>query len=357
MISNHVPKIKIGTKYAKPNWRFEAIQNPSKYGFDKICFTKPAFSKSLHRHASQGLVFQENKIPRNLLRLTSDFSLDEKELLSSIFDRYLKQNTLRKRGFLNHDANNRYATVAHLHALYGIGDLWLRKLFIHYLGDQGYPEIEYAVKLYFSEEQEEFLRYFGMLCFAGYDERRLAKEWDLPVSYAAALKNLFFDYSFLPKGRLSRLASLRQLVLNGQIPDEDFLIYKRIFDLGEIGVKAQFDFYSLTEDEQEKVKEYLKHSMVENTFKFQLSITNSKASKDYNSFVTGLAKLAMQKHELELLGRRNQLLEAQAKRINSAMDAGAPVMTDQDAELLESVKREMLLTEKELDFKGLHELK
>jgi len=356
MTSLQVPVFKVGTKFSTPMWRFEALKNPQKYDLGNFCFTKPDFSGSLNRYAHLGLVLQINELPPSIVEMTNDFPFDLKETLNTLHQKHLKKNKLKKGAFLGKDRHGKHTLVFNVRMLNKIKDVWLKKTFEHYYGVEGYPEIDYAIRFFHNQENEEQLKAIGVSIFAGYPEATLAIDWNMPLSYVQALKYLFFDFSFLPKGRLARLASLRQMVVNGVIDNVDFALYKRVFDLGEVGLRAQLDYHSLNEDECNTIKEYLKNSLVDNTFKFQMSITNSRASKDFNGFMTGFAKLSMAKEELSLIRKRNELMEVQTRKLRNDIDGETMIMTDEDQTLLESAKAVNLKTEKDLDFTPLHEL-
>ena len=235
-------------------------------------------------------------------------------------------------------------------------DKFLVKAIYHVCNFERDQYIEQALALHNSQDHAEAIRYIGYCIYAKVSDKDIAKRWSLPVKTVVALRSLFFDFSGFPKDRLANFTCLRQLANNGVISDVDFAFYKRVYELGELGLKAQTDFYSLTDEEKKKVEEYLGKSVVANTFNINFSIRNQKDALSYGAVVSNLASYFIKRSEITYLAAKTRNLDAATRRIEGDMIGSESLMSSLDEEIM-GILREHSLHEDVQEYKTLSDLK
>ena len=201
-----------------------------------------------------------------------------------------------------------------------INDLWFRKLARHVANYEFCPEIDAALRLHLNDDYEQIKRYVGHLIFAQVSDKDIAKQWELPVKTITALRMLFFDFTSLPKSPVARWGTLVQWVNNGDIKPDEFALYKRVHEMGELGLKAQVAGAFLNDDERLKVKDYLTKSATSNTFNIQFSTRTPRDAVLYNRVIGDLVRMDLQREELKLRQCEQRLMDMQVQKISKEMN-------------------------------------
>ncbi len=330
-----IPNLKVGTAFQKPSWRFDALSNPIKYGFKDYLSRNSTNAGYLARLISKGIVVSRSfKFPDSLrdLPLTSVQS----DYLNKIISKAFTKEVGRKCTFFVPPMVQNHVTW-NIKSASTITDSYFKKLILHEFNYQRDENITFAISIYFSDEYSEIIRFLGYSFYAGLDDRMIAKRWAIPVKKIEALRNIFFDFSHLPKNGIARWAMLRQLAADGDIDEEDFNKYKQIHRLGDLGVKALVDGYNLTSEERNKIERHLGDSAVLNMFEINFSIKSAKDLLDYNRAVTDFAKIGLQKEEIRQRVVATKLLELRVSELGASLNIDNNKVNAEDVLLYKEV--------------------
>lgn len=352
-VSKSNPIARVGNKFVKPNWRFDAMQNPARYQLQDFVRRPNAGSNCLRRYLSRGLSYEVNYvIPEDVRRYITQLSPENGKLLRHMWVRFFKRSKLKKivveppQQFLLWNAR----------MLANISDPFLRKALRHISSIEFDEAIAYAIDFSASPDTQEIFRFIGYCIYAKVSDEAIAIRWNIPVRYVEALRKLFFDFSAFPKDRIANFTYLRQLAINGTISDSDFAYYKRVYELGELGLRAQTDFYSLTDEERRLVEEYLGKSVISNTLNINFSIRTQKDAAAYGAVVSTLSSYYVKEAEIEHLRSRTRNIDAQTRRIEGQLVDASATLTDIDNQMLDYL-RSLSLTEQPIEYKTLDDLK
>lgn len=329
------PIQRIGTPFQKPAWRFEAITNPLKYGFSGFCTSPKSDCHSLNRVATRGYAHHiVRKYPLYFEQLSKTLPAELNEQLIKIWKKNLRQH-YSKDLYLNDFGKCGKILNWNIPKLKELQDIWLKKLVFHAFGNKQYSEITFALALHGDELFEQQFRYIGLEIFANESDINIGKRWKIPVNNITAIRNLFYDFSYFPVSRVAQWSLLVQLLNNDDIADEDFALYKRVYELGHLGVKAQVDGYHLDSNERQLISEYLAKSAMKNTFDIQFAIKTNKDAKDYNNVLSAMANLNNEKEGLRLKCKQYELADfALRKQMRDDGETAQASVRPADLELL-----------------------
>lgn len=341
----------------KPNWRYDALLHPAKYHFTQYLSKVKDNAGCLKRFIGAGLLYELNTVlPEEIASFISKLPKAKGDELRILWKRSLKRNKVRKLKVDYSEAALKHNAVWNLKKIDSIPDTFLRRAIKHVSNFQHDQYISQAFSLYQSSEYEEIIKFIGYCLYAKTPDKEVAKRWQLPVKTIEALRLLFFDFSKFPKDRVANFTFLRQLANNGTISDIDFSYYKRVFELGELGLKAQTDFSSLTKEEREVVEEYLGKTVISNTFNLQFSIRNQKDALAYGSVISTLGNYYIKQAETNYFIAKTKNVIAVTKRIEGESTATNENMTTLDKEMMALLK-ENSLQEIKVEYKTLSDLK
>lgn len=341
----------------KPNWRYEALLYPSKYKLTQYLSKVKDSAGCLKRYIGAGLMFEANTSPPEEISLfLTKLPLELRDTLLTFWKRSLKRNRTKKIKVDFSETVLKNNAIWNIQKVKGVNDSFLRQAIYHvsnYIHD---PYIAQAFSLFQSSEYEEIVKFIGYCLYAKIPDADVAKRWQLPVKTIVALRLLFFDFSKFPKDRIANFTYLRQLANNGTISDVDFSYYKRVFELGELGLKAQTDFASLTREERDIVEEYLGKTVISNTFNLQFSIRNQKDALSYGSVISTLGNYYVKQAETNYFVAKTKNTNAITRRLEGEATATNENMTELDKEFMALLK-ENSLQEVRVEYKTLSELK
>lgn len=341
----------------KPNWRYEALLNPGKYQLSQYLSKAKDNAGCLKRFIGAGLLYELNTtLPEEIASFVNKLPKEKAKELISLWHRSLKRNNLRKLKIDYSEAVLKNNAVWNLKKIAKLPDAFLRKAIKHVSNFEHDPYIAQAFALFQSSEYEEIVKFIGYCLYAKIGDKEIAKRWQLPIKTVEALRLLFFDFSKFPKDRVANFTFLRQLANNGTISDIDFSYYKRVFELGELGLKAQTDFASLTTEERAIVEEYLGKTVISNTFNLQFSIRNQKDALAYGSVISTLGNYYIKQAETNYFLAKIKNVNAVTKRIEGEATATNENMTALDREMMDLL-RENSLQEVKVEYKTLADLK
>lgn len=347
-MTTQVPHQKIGTPFQSPSWRYSAVRNPDKFNFKAYRSRKEDNASNLNRVVSKGLDYHVVSPPSLFSELSGNEALIANKLWHIAVNRRLRvENVEEYTNFVNWNAK----TVEELH------DVWLKKLVKHVFNLDYDLYVAAAIQMHINESYGQIKRFIGYQIFAGESDKKIAIKWKLPVKTIQALHYIFFDFDYFPKDKIARWALLVQLTNNGDIQQEEFALYKRVFDLGALGLKAQVCGFDLDDDERTQVSDFLSKSALVNTFNIQFSTRSHKDAIVYNRIINDLARLNVQREELKVKQQEQKLMELHVEKLKREINVTeANVPLDEDLKLLKTSLDDLSHQDASPSFKSFYEL-
>ncbi len=352
------PVTKVGNLLVRPNWRYEALFNPAKYKLKEFVSRNIANNSGcLKRFIHIGLDFEvTNRMTPRIKGYYDSISADNKDLFLTMWKRHIKRNNIKNVSVDSIPAIFQKNPIWNAKKLNFINDKFLIKLIRHYSNLEYNPHIAYALELGRNSDYNEIFKFIGYGIYAKIEDKDIAIRWNIPVKHVEAIRLIFYDFSFFPKDRIANISCLRQLTNSGLFTDTDFAYFKRVFELGELGIRAQTDFYSLNKEEKKKVEEYLGKTLISNTLNLHFSVRNQKDALDYGLVVSNLASYYIKTAEATYFDSKIRNLDASTRRIEGDLMGADTSMNDVDKEFMAMLSQHSLHDEV-MEYKTLDMLK
>ena len=212
-----------------------------------------------------------------------------------------------------------------------MNDEWMQRLINHFVGIGGSREFNYALNFKSDLLMADTFVMFGYYCYAGIPDDSIAKKMGISIKKVETLRNIFYDFTYFPKDRITQWALLRQLKTAHIITDEQQAMFKRIYDCGEFGLKFQLDYHSLTPEEKIQADTFLSNTMVTNTLDLGLSVRTRRDASEYSRAVNDLAQLTLDRESLRQKGIQTQLIEKRLEKEDKGTDVNK---IDEDQKLM-----------------------
>lgn len=338
------PVSRVGSLTIRPNWRYEALRNPAKYKMQDFTFQPSSGSGCLKRYIQFGVPYEVNfKINPTLRYYLNNLNSEESQTLQRLWKRAFKNSGQRK---VSCETDRAFFTAnpawKHEEAV-RISDQFLRRMVLHQSQVLFDADIAYALTVASSDEYKEIFRFIGYCIYAKVSDVDIAKRWRIKIRQVEAIRNIFFDFSKFPTDRLANLTYLRQMTFAGVFDEDDFAFYKRAFDLGELGIRAQTDYQGLTDAERDRIREFLGHSVVENTLNIQFTVKSQKDAYAYANTVGNLANYYIKHAELENLRAKTNQINVMTSKIETDMGKNTDVdLTELDRKYMELLREHSL---------------
>ena len=339
MLLPSVPISKIGTPFQSPSWRYQATFNPEKFGFQSCLSKLEANSGCLSRLVKNGIspvatynlplyIRQlDNKLPKELYS----------ELLSVWAKHYFK--TRSKKVTFNINPQRSGIINWNCKKVKLLNDEFLQKVILHCFNIEGNEYVSNAIKFYKNKSNDLNCKWLKYSIYGGKSDRELALQWQKPVKFIEAIRLLFFDYSGWPKDKLVQYSLIRQTASNGELDEPDYHAFKRIFDLGDVGLRSILGHQTLEKEEQEQVKLYLAGAGVDNLLDQRFAITNLKESVSFNKSIAEYANIGLRRIEMEQKAAIMRLTAAQLEK-NLGIEENTEIYSE-DTELMEGMRAMM----------------
>ena len=352
-----VPTRRLGTPFQRPAWRYDALRNPDKYGFRSFCSRKVDNAGCLRRLIKKGLDHRVNFIvPAGVLQLSRNLPTRLSEKLFAVWKRQWRRSNQPKLAIERVDEYQNLVTW-NARKMPSIPDPWLRKLVEHVNNVEFHVDIDAALKLHLNDEYAQIKRYIGHLIFAKQPDAEIAKEWNFSPGVITALRMLFFDFSALPAAPVPQWATLVQWVNNGDIKPDEFALYRRVHELGPLGLKAQVAGSFLNDEERLEVKDYLTKNALGNTFNIQFATRTPREALVYNRVIGDLVRLDLQREEIKVRQHEQRLLEMQVQKLGKELNEGkVQEMQSEDLKLLQSAINTLTKADSEPKYKTVFDL-
>lgn len=335
MKAARVPIQKIGTVFQRPSWRYDAMINPDKYGFRSLCTRKKETAGAYKRQLTKGIPFEVTyKIPPMFRQLMKELSFELSEQLTKVWNKHYKKTAKTKIRFQDLDSVDHFVSW-NMAKVEKLNDLWLKKLVAHSFNKEYSDDIQFAISFHHNKELVESKRYLGYEIFSGSSDEEIAKKWNMSPKRIEAIRMLFFDFSHFPPDKIAQWALLKQLCENNDIHAQEFGLYKRVYDMGKLGLKAQLCHNHLNEKERTEVADYLSKSAMENTFNLQFSIKTAKDALTYNKAISDMAKIQLQKAEMENKRAELRIMELQICKLKKEVNVETDSTQPEDLRLLQ----------------------
>jgi len=332
----------IGSFYNFPNWRYLVYLEPHRanlaYCRRKLKDGSSALVRYMmdHEEIMTGASVQfsfTSFFKKALARLT----LTQKDLLLMLFNKKLRQAGDKKVFVPSYKEEKVEVWSGKYISL--IVDTPLRNFLYHVTKIKYSKAYDFAIRYRNSTEHLRNFCVIGYSIFAGLSDAVIAHRHKLLPSQIRALRELFFDFTNAPTDVVARAAYFTQLADNNIISDVDRRYFKIIGSLGELGLKAEADPSSLTEDEKDKLNGYLADSMLDNVTSLYFSIEDRKDALAYNAVINNLASFFIKKEEISYFRAKVRNLDASTNRIvNERTDYNTGIQ-DEDIMAIEMISQ------------------
>ena len=292
-------------------------------------------------------------VPQYINQLASELPSDLKSQLFKVWNKFYLRNRIRKLtfhvnpehpGFLNWNVSK----------VKQINDEFLQKLILHCYNVEGNEYISEAIKFYKNENNNMSRKWINYSIYGGKTDKELAIQWQKPIKFIQALRLIFFDYSAWPKDKLVQYSMIRQLVTNNELDETDYHAFRRIFDLGDLGLRSILGHQALNLDEQDKIKMYLAGAGVDNLMDQRFAITNLRESVSFNHSVSEYANIGLHKIEME---QKAAVMRLTAQRIERELGMEqTDTLNREDTELLDNMT-EMMGIDRPGEFPSIIDIK
>ena len=349
-----VPASKIGTPFESPSWRWQATFCPERFGFAKFCSKPHPNAANLTRLISNGIVPVETyTIPIYIRQLASLLEPKLYKQLIKVWNKHYSRNRDRKITF-NVSANRPGLLNWHIPRLAQLNDDFLKKLIKHCYNIEGNEYISDAIKFYKNKNNDITCKWINYSIYGGKTDKELAIQWQKPVKFIQALRLTFFDYSGWPKDKLVQYSLIRQLASNNEIDQADHHAFKRIYDLGDLGLRSILGHQVLNEKERDIIKGYLAGSGVDNLMDQRFAITNLKESISFNRSVAEYANIGLRKLEME---QKAAIMRLTATRLEKDLGINSETEVFVEDSILMDNMREMMKIERPGEFPSIIDIK
>lgn len=316
---------------SRPDWRFDALVLPYKYNLKKHVSTSTESCKALHRFISEGIdVIHNHKLTLPLTEIHELLNEEQKAEFAEYYRRYLKRSKKPQLVIVvdkQKHKNMRNVYRWNMGSVDKINDKFLVKAIKHISNYEFNQEIDYAIKLSTNPSFKEIFKFIGYGIYAGASDAQLAKRWRVPIKKIEAIRLLFFDFSSFPKDRIAAFTYLRWLVSTGLLTEEDFAYYRRIYELGELGLRAQLDYHNLTKEEKSTVKQYIGDAVTATALNLHISITGKDDAKAFINTAAIVSRQSLVEHETTA---RIDNLRANTERVKNMVGGNELVLNDTD---------------------------
>ena len=349
-----VPSSKIGTPFQSPSWRYQATFCPERFGFAKFCSKPKPNAGNLTRLISNGIIpVEKYTIPLYVRQLKEKLAPDLYLQLTKVWDKYYNRNRHKKTTF-NVNENRPGLLNWHVPKLKQLNDDFLQQLIKHCYNIEGNEYIRDAIKFYKNENNDITCKWLNYSIYGGKTDKELALQWQKPVKFIQALRLTFFDYSGWPKDKLVQYSLIRQLASNNEIDAADHHAFRRIYDLGDLGLRSILGHQVLNDKERDIIKSYLAGSGVDNLMDQRFAISNLKESISFNRSVSEYANIGLRKLEME---QKAAIMRLTANRMERELGVGKEGEVYVEDSILMDSMREMMKQERPGSYPSIIDIK
>jgi hypothetical protein len=298
MAASIVPMSKIGTPFQSPSWRYQATFCPERFGFGKLCSKPNANAGNLARLIPNGIRPVDTfKLPLYVSQLNSKLPKPLYQQLLKVWQKHYYKTRARKITF---NVGERSGLLNwNVKKVETINDQFLIKLIKHCYNIQHNEYISDAIKFYKNENNNMTCKWLNYSIYGGLTDKELAIKWQKPIKFIEAIRLVFFDYSGWPKDKLVQYSLIKQSHTNHELDIQDYHAFRRIYDLGELGLRSILGHQLLTEEERDTVKSYLAGSGVDNLMDQRFAVTNLKESVIFSRSVGEYTTIGLRRLEME----------------------------------------------------------
>jgi hypothetical protein len=349
-----VPCSKIGTPFQSPSWRYQATFCPERFGFASLCSKTKSNAGNLARLISNGIVPVEKYIiPLYIRQLQGKLEPGLYTQLIKVWNKFYCKN---RHGKITFNVNETRPGLLNwnVRKISQLNDHFLQKLIKHCYNIEGDEYIKDAIKFYKNENNDVTCKWLNYSIYGGKTDKELALQWRKPVKFIEAIRLIFFDYSGWPTDKLVQYSLIRQLASNNEIDAADHHAFKRIYDLGDLGLRSILGHQALSEPERDIIKGYLAGSGVDNLLDQRFAITNLKESISFNRSVAEYANIGLRKLEME---QKAAIMRLTANRMERELGVGREDEVYVEDSILMDSMREMMKQEKPGTYPSIIDIK
>ena len=318
MLTALVPSSKVGTPFQTPDWRYQAVFSPEKFGLAS-CLSKTdnANSGYLARMIPNGVhpvsVYYQPVYMKQLNKLLSPRL---KQALERVWNKHYYRTNSGKLIFNNIVTKESPFISWNMKKLEQVNDPYFRKLVKHCYHYEADSYIGEALKFYKNPDNNISIKWLNYSLYGGKTDKELAIQWHKPVRFIEAVRMLFFDYSAWPKDKLVQYSLIRQMVSNGTFDAADYHLFRRIFDLGDLGLRSVLGHHTFSVDESFRIKDYISSSGVDTLLDQRFTISSNRDIMNYNKGIADYANIGLKKLEMD---QRAALMRLSTQRMEKEM--------------------------------------
>ena len=311
-----VPSSKLGTAFQSPSWRYQAIAHPEKFGFEWLCSRREVDAGHLTRLMPKGIPPASiYSLPVYFRSLLPTLPLPLAEVLIRVWDKHYFRDHKHKINFNSSITNNVPISLNMAKVKY-LNDETLKALMYHLFNYKYNADIDEAVKFYRDPKNEMAKKWINYAVYGKLTDNELAKMWRKSPRFIKTVRLLFFDYSHWPDDKLVQYSLVRQLVVDGELADSDFHVFRRIHDLGLLGIKSIVDIANFTNADKDQTTSFIEVSRIEKLLNLNYSCTSSRDAINYNRVTVDYTNVGLKRLEIE---QKAELLKLAAKRMAKEM--------------------------------------
>lgn len=336
MTKTLVPICKIGTPFQTPSWRFQAIHYPEKFGFEWFCSRRAVDAGHLTRLIKKGLrPASVYTIPTYFKELLETVPPHLAEILLKVWNKHYFNEHRHKINFSANVAGS-VPISWNMSRVRLLNDEFLKRMLYHLFNYRHDQHIEEALAFVRDKHNSMPKKWMNYAIYGKLTDAELAVMWQKSVGFVKAVRLMFFDYSHWPDDKLVHYSLIRQLVIDGELDEPDFHVFRRIYDLGMLGIKSITDIVGFTNKEKDEIGSFLEVSKIDKLLQLNYTCTDAKDAINFNRAAADYSNIGLKRLEIE---QKAELLRLTAQKMAREMGvAEESSIYPEDSALIEELK-------------------
>lgn len=339
MTKSLVPQSKLGTAYQSPSWRYLALYYPEKFGLGWLTSKKIVDASYLKRSINKGCrPSSVYNLPVYFKSILSELPSHLQETLVKTWNKHYSNQHPRKLSFSSNTSNSVLVSWNINSVEKYLNDPFLKRMVFHCFNYKFDSYIDEAIRFYKDPSNSMNTKWFNYCFFGKLSDKELARNWRKSIGFIQALRLIFFDYSHWPTDRIAQFSMMRQLVTNQELDDQDYHYFRRIYDLGRVGLKSAIGIDKLDDSEKKVIDAYLGASAVDNMLNIRYTIGNIKDAHNFGRIMDSHKEKEIKREETS---QRSELLRLTSFKLAKEMGVNEDNDLFYEDELLLKEMKEM----------------
>jgi hypothetical protein len=339
MTKSLVPQSKLGTPYQSPSWRYLALYYPERFGLGWLTSKRIVDAAHLKRSINKGCrPSTVYSLPLYFQSIIGELAPHLQEVLLKTWNKHYFDQHPRKLSFSSNTSNSVPISWNIRNVEEYLNDDFLKRMVFHCFNYRFDHYIDEAIKFHKDPSNSMNVKWFNYCFFGKLTDKELAHNWNKSLGFVKALRLMFYDYSHWPADRIAQFSMMRQLVTNQEIDDQDYHNFRRIYDLGRLGLKSAIGLDKLNPEEMRQIDNYLTASTVDNMLNLRYTITNGREAHNFGRIMDAHGEKKMKKEEIS---QRAELLKLTSLKLAREMGVNEETKLFGEDEILLREMREM----------------